>query len=109
MYLWKPSTETQKVFGAEETDPGWKTSAALRSATAGKFCVEELRMSHTGNAESLGTTCKPINVSPPALTTVFIAFDVPGATQMMCKTWPGHLTHPHSYLAPLKTFASSGM
>ena len=36
MYLWKPSTETQKVFGSEETDPGWKTSAALRLATAGQ-------------------------------------------------------------------------
>ncbi|DBB16492.1 hypothetical protein WJX82_009453 [Trebouxia sp. C0006] len=33
MYLWKPSTETQKVFGSEETDPGWKTSAALRGHT----------------------------------------------------------------------------
>jgi len=44
MYLWKPSTETQKVFGSEETDPGWKTSAALRSATAGQYCVRELKI-----------------------------------------------------------------
>ena len=32
MFLWKPSTETQQVFGAEESESGWRSSAVLRSA-----------------------------------------------------------------------------
>lgn len=32
MFLWKPSTETQKTFGSEESDAGWRSSAVLRLA-----------------------------------------------------------------------------
>lgn len=30
MFLWKPSTETHKSFGSEESDSGWRSSAVLR-------------------------------------------------------------------------------
>ena len=32
MFLWKPSTETQKTFGSEESDAGWRSSDVLRLA-----------------------------------------------------------------------------
>jgi len=103
MYLWKPSTGVQKVFGSEETDPGWKTSAALRSAVSQNM--------HSHHDPVFCVHCLP------SLQAQLLLWKSPwtsithasGATQMMYKTWLGHLILLHSCLDQSRTSASSGM
>ena len=93
MFLWKPSTETQKSFGSEESDAGWRSSAVLRLGVSYPV-ICQYGLSRQMFVLLPGTLRQAAKLESASLTNLCVS----EAMQVMCKTLLGHQIHLHSCL-----------
>ncbi|KAL3151977.1 hypothetical protein ABBQ32_001100 [Trebouxia sp. C0010 RCD-2024] len=67
MFLWKPSTETHKSFGSEESDSGWRSSAVLRG--------------HAGDVQDIAWAPDSSALMSGSIENICIMWDVEGASR----------------------------
>ena len=93
MFLWKPSTETQKSFGSEESDAGWRSSAVLRLGVSYPV-ICQYGLSRQMFVLLPGTLRQAAKLESASLTNLCLS----EAMQVMCKILLGHQIHLHSCL-----------